>query len=236
MDKSLNKAKKKLFSRLSREIRCEPVIRAMEQIPRERFVPAESRHMSYSDQPLAIGEGQTISQPYIVALMLKELRLQGYERVLEVGTGSGYQAAILSVLVPQGRVVTVELIPFLAERASELLNELGCDNVEVKLAGPALGCPERGPFDAIVVSAASPQLPEFLVSQFGARRESGYPSGESGAARAGPRLPNRRRTVRENAGFVPLRSLNWTRGFSQTLELFLPGPRPKPRFLSGSHG
>ena len=165
LDKSLIKAKKKLFSRLSREIRCDPVIKAMEQIPRERFVPAESRHMSYSDQPLAIGEGQTISQPYIVAMMLKEVGLHSSERVLEVGTGSGYQAAILSLLVPQGRVVTVELIPLLAERAGELLSEMGHDNVEVKLAGPALGCPERGPFDAIVVSAASPKLPEFLVSQ-----------------------------------------------------------------------
>ena len=137
----------------------------MEQVSRERFVPLESRHMSYLDLPLAIGEGQTISQPYIVGLMIKELGLRGHERVLEVGTGSGYQAAILSLLVPQGRVVTVELIPVLAERAGTLLRELRYNNVEVKLAGPALGCPERGPFDAIIVSAASPKLPEILVSQ-----------------------------------------------------------------------
>ena len=165
MDRSLIKAKGKLFSSLSRNIRCESVMRAMEQVPREWFVPPESRHMSYLDVPLAIGEGQTISQPYIVALMIRELGLRGHERVLEVGTGSGYEAAILSVLVPQGRVVTVELIPVLAERAGALLKELGYDNVEVNLAGPALGCPERGPFDAIIVSAASPKLPEFLVSQ-----------------------------------------------------------------------
>ncbi len=165
MDRSLIKAKRKLFSSLSRNIRCVPIIRAMEQVPRERFVPPESRHMSYLDLPLAIGEGQTISQPYIVAFMIKELGLRGHERVLEVGTGSGYQAAILSVLVPQGRVVTVELIPVLAERAGTLIKELGYNNVEVKLAGPALGCPERGPFDAIIVSAASPKLPEFLASQ-----------------------------------------------------------------------
>ena len=165
MDKSLTKAKKKLFSSLSRNIRCEPIIRAMEQVPRERFAPLESRHMSYSDLPLAIGEGQTISQPYIIALMIRELGLRGHESVLEVGAGSGYQAAILSVLVPQGRVVTVELIPVLAERAGTLLKDLGYENVEVNLAGPALGCPERGPFDAIIVSAASPKLPEFLVSQ-----------------------------------------------------------------------
>ena len=165
MDRGLIRAKRKLFSSLSRNIRCEPVIRAMEQVPRERFVPLESRHMSYLDQPLGIGEGQTISQPYIVALMIKELGLLGHERVLEVGTGSGYQAAILSTLVPQGRVVTVELIPVLVEGAGTLLKALGYNNVEVKLAGPALGCAERGPFDAIIVSAASPKLPEFLVSQ-----------------------------------------------------------------------
>ena len=165
MDRSLIKARRKLFSSLSRNIRCEPIIRAMEQVPRERFVPTESRHMSYLDLPLAIGEGQTISQPYIVGLMIKELSLRGHERVLEVGTGSGYEAAILSVLVPQGRVVTVELIPVLAERAGTLLGELGYNNVDVKLAGPELGCPKRGPFDAIIVSAASPKLPEILVSQ-----------------------------------------------------------------------
>ena len=165
MDRSLIKARRKLFSSLSRNIRCEPIIRAMEQVPRERFVPTESRHMSYLDLPLAIGEGQTISQPYIVGLMIKELSLRGHERVLEVGTGSGYEAAILSVLVPQGRVVTVELIPVLAEPAGTLPGELGYNNVDVKLAGPELGCPKRGPFDAIIVSAASPKLPEILVSQ-----------------------------------------------------------------------
>ena len=165
VDKSLIKAKKKLFGGISRNIRCKTTIHAMEQVPREMFVPLESRHMSYLDLPLAIGEGQTISQPYIVALMIKALGLRGHERVLEVGAGSGYQAAILSVLVPQGRVVTMERIPVLAERAARLLKELGYDNVEVKLAGPELGCPERGPYDAIIVSAASPKLPEFLVSQ-----------------------------------------------------------------------
>ena len=165
MDKSLIKAKKKLFSSLSRKLRCEPVIRAMEGVPRERFVPLESRHMSYLDVPLGIGEGQTISQPYIVALMIRELGLLGHEKVLEIGTGSGYQAAILSVLELQGQVVSVERIPVLEERAGTLLNEMGYDNVEVRLSGPVLGCPEQGPYDAIIVSAASPNLPEVLVSQ-----------------------------------------------------------------------
>ncbi|PKB81801.1 MAG: protein-L-isoaspartate O-methyltransferase [SAR202 cluster bacterium Io17-Chloro-G9] len=165
VNKSLIKAKRKLFGSLSRKIRCEPVMQAMKLVPRERFVPAESRHLSYQDVPLAIGEGQTISQPFIVALMIKELRLLGHERVLEVGAGSGYQAAILSLLVPQGKVVAVELIPLLADGAEKLLKQLEYANVEVKLAGPELGCAERGPFDAIIVSAASPKLPEALLSQ-----------------------------------------------------------------------
>ena len=121
--------------------------------------------MAYLDLPLGIGEGQTISQPYIVALMVAALGLQSHERVLEVGTGSGYEAAILSLLVPQGRVCTVELVPSLAERARNLLLELGYDDVRVELAGPTLGCSDHAPFDAIIVAAASPKLPESLVSQ-----------------------------------------------------------------------
>ena len=165
MDKNLAKSRNSLFRSLWRNVRSESVIRAMEQVPRERFVPAESRHMAYMDQPLSIGEGQTISQPYMVALMAVALGLSGWERVLEVGTGSGYQAAILSLLVPRGRVVSVELVPVLAVRARGILAELGYNNVEVREAGPTMGCPSRAPFDAIVVAAASPRLPESLVSQ-----------------------------------------------------------------------
>ncbi len=165
MEKNLARSKERLFSSLRRNIRSESVIGAMEKIPRERFVVPESRHLAYTDIPLSIGEGQTISQPYIVALMVEGLGLRGHEKVLEVGTGSGYQAAVLSLLVPRGRVVTVELLPSLAERARTLLRDLGVSNVMVGLAGPALGCPEQGPFDAIIVAAASPKLPESLVSQ-----------------------------------------------------------------------
>ena len=165
MDKNLIKARKSLFSSLWRNMRAESVIRAMERVPRERFVPPESRHMAYLDTPLSIGEGQTISQPYIVALMAAALGLRGRDRVLEVGTGSGYQAAILSLLVPQGRVVSVELVPVLAERARGILRELGYGNVEVQAAGPTMGCPGRAPFDAIIVAAASPRLPKSLLSQ-----------------------------------------------------------------------
>ena len=165
MEKNLSRSKKRLFSNLRRKIRSESVIEAMERVPRERFVPTDGLHVAYSDTPLAIGEGQTISQPYIVALMLESLALQGHERVLEIGTGSGYQTAALSLLLPQGSVVTTELIPALARQAEKVLRDLGCVNVTVVEAGPVLGCPDKGPFDAIIVSAASPALPESLTSQ-----------------------------------------------------------------------
>jgi protein-L-isoaspartate(D-aspartate) O-methyltransferase len=165
MDNELAKSKEALFRSLRRNLRAESILQAMAQVPRERFVPAESRHLAYLDLPLGIGEGQTISQPYIVALMTQALELRGDERVLEVGTGSGYQAAVLSLLVPQGSLVTVERVPVLADRASALLQELGYANVTVELAGPTLGCPGRAPFDAIVVTAAAPRLPESLVDQ-----------------------------------------------------------------------
>ena len=165
MDKNLVKARRALFRNLSRSIRADSVVRAMKLVPREMFVPSESRHMAYLDLPLSIGEGQTISQPYIVAMMTEALDLRGHEKVLEVGTGSGYQAAILSVLVPRGGVVTMELVPALADRARSLLQELGYNNVEVEQAGSTLGCPERGPYNGIVVTAAAPKLPESLVSQ-----------------------------------------------------------------------
>ena len=165
MQRDLDRAKKELFRKIARRIRSEAVIKAMERVPRERFVPIDSRHMAYLDLPLSIGEGQTISQPYIVAMMTAALALLGSESVLEVGTGSGYQAAILSLLLPRGRVTTVELVPSLANRARSLLTDLGYKNIEVRLAGGNLGCPQRGPYDAILVAAAAPKLPDELVAQ-----------------------------------------------------------------------
>jgi protein-L-isoaspartate(D-aspartate) O-methyltransferase len=163
--KDTSKAREELFRNLRRHIRSEAVLRAMEQVPRELFVPPDSRHMAYLDIPLGIGEGQTISQPFIVALMTEALGLQGRDRVLEVGTGSGYQAAILSLLTPRGQVITVERMPSLAEQARTLLRRLGHDNVTVEQAGPTLGAPQHAPFDAIIVTAASPQIPKALISQ-----------------------------------------------------------------------
>ena len=135
----------------------------MERVPREAFVPDESRHLAYEDHPLPIGEGQTISQPFIIALMLEALELRRSDRVLEVGTGSGYQAALLGELV--GEVVTVERIDSLARDARERLGSLGYANVEVELAGDRLGWPDGAPYDAIVVAAASPMLPRALREQ-----------------------------------------------------------------------
>lgn len=165
MQIDLTSSKRALLKNLSRVIDSKRVIEAMELVPRERFVPQDSCHMAYMDVALAIGEGQTISQPYIVALMTKALGLKGTEKVLEVGTGSGYQAAVLSLLAPKGKVVTVERVPSLAIKAEALLAGLGYDNVKVKEAGPTLGCPSLGPFNAIIVTAAAPRLPESLIGQ-----------------------------------------------------------------------
>ena len=165
MDKSLLGDKYSLFNSISRKIRSKSVTEAMQKVPRERFVLPEARAMAYEDVALAIGMGQTISQPYMVALMTEALGLHGIEKVLEVGTGSGYQAAVLSELLPRGRVVSVELIPVLAKKSRALLRELGYANVEVHQAGPVLGCPEQAPFDAIIVAAAAPRLPEALEEQ-----------------------------------------------------------------------
>lgn len=165
MDRSQVDPKRELFRKLLRNISSETVIRAMEQVPRERFVPQDSRHMAYLDLPLSIGEGQTISQPYIVAMMTEAMELSGGDRVLEIGTGSGYQTAILSALTPRGRVVTMERVPALMQQARQRLQELGYRNVEVQQAGSSLGCPSKGPYDAIIVTAAAPRLPESLLSQ-----------------------------------------------------------------------
>jgi protein-L-isoaspartate(D-aspartate) O-methyltransferase len=139
------------------------VLDAIGQIERERFVPEDERDQAYRNAPVPIGEGQTISQPYVVALMLQELRLTGDERVLEIGTGSGYQTALLAELA--GEVTSVERIDSFADRARALLAELNYVNVTVHLANGTLGWPARAPYDAIVVSAGSPSVPDSLLAQ-----------------------------------------------------------------------
>lgn len=163
--KKLQSDRRALFISLRRSIRSQAVLKAMERVPRELFVPIAERSKAYMDIALAIGEGQTISQPYIVALITEALRLQPTDRVLEVGAGSGYQAAVLAELVPDSKIVTVELVRSLAQRARETLDRNGYMNVIVEDATEILGCPERGPYEAIVVSAAVPSLSPSLIAQ-----------------------------------------------------------------------
>jgi len=139
------------------------VLDAMLSVPRHLFVPGKSMFRAYNDSPLPIGYGQTISQPYIVAYMTEILSLDGDSIVLEVGTGSGYQAAILSVLVK--KVYTIEIISELAESASERLQKLEYNNIEVKPGDGYYGWPERAPFDAIIVTAAAGHVPPILIEQ-----------------------------------------------------------------------
>jgi len=144
-------------------VRDARVLDAMRAVPRERFIPEHARDAAYGDHPLPIGHGQTISQPYIVALMTELLRPQPHHRVLEIGTGSGYQAAVLSGLVE--RVYTIEIVAPLADRARSVLAELGYDNVEVRTGDGYGGWPEEAPFDGIIVTAAPDRVPQALVDQ-----------------------------------------------------------------------
>ena len=156
-------ARARLMEHLRTEIRDERVLAAMSRVPRERFVPAEERHLAYEDRPLPIGLEQTISQPFIVALMTQALELTGREKVLEIGAGSGYQAAILGELARL--VITVERLPTLAEAANEVLNSLGYNNIVVHLAQETLGWPEEAPYDAIIATAGAPGVPPDLLDQ-----------------------------------------------------------------------
>ena len=162
---SLAIAKSKLFDKLSNDIEAPEVLQVMEIIPRELFVSKSDVHQAYRDIPLDIGYGQTISQPYIVALMTAAMMLDQSDLVLEIGTGSGYQSAILAKILIEGKVISVERIPELADLARSVLNKLNCDNVEIYPATCELGRPSNGPFDAIVVTAACPNLPQALVDQ-----------------------------------------------------------------------
>jgi len=147
----------------SRGVNDPAVLRAMAQVPRHLFVPVERRSLAYADSPQPIGFGQTISQPFIVAYMTQVLKLTGEEKVLEVGTGSGYQAAVLAET--GGRVFSMEVIPQLHERARETLARTGYGRIRLKLGDGYLGWPEEGPFEAIIVTCAAGHIPPPLVDQ-----------------------------------------------------------------------
>jgi protein-L-isoaspartate(D-aspartate) O-methyltransferase len=139
------------------------VLAAMERVPREAFLPEERRRLAYEDAALPIGDGQTISQPYMVARICEALSLTGHERVLDVGTGSGYQAAVLAELAAE--VYTIERIRPLAERARERLAAAGYERIQVRIGDGTLGLPDVAPFNAIAVAAAAPELPQTLYEQ-----------------------------------------------------------------------
>jgi protein-L-isoaspartate(D-aspartate) O-methyltransferase len=147
----------------ARGVADERVLDAMRELPRHDFVPPRVRQFAYDDSPLPIGNGQTISQPLMVATMLEALQLKGHERVLDVGTGSAYQAALLSRLARE--VISIEIVPALARTADSLLRRLGKTNVRVVLGDGSLGWPAQAPYHAIVVAAGAPRVPAALVDQ-----------------------------------------------------------------------
>lgn len=207
-DAALARARSQMVERQlkGRDIKDPAVLRAMARVPRHAFVPSPQVAEAYADYPLPIGEGQTISQPYIVALMTQLLGLQGAEKVLEVGTGSGYQAAVLAEIVP--RVFSIEILPGLATSAEARLTSLGYRAVRVRAGDGYLGWPEEAPFDAVVVTAGATHIPEPLVAQL---REGGrlvIPVGRGGFQEllAGRKVQGRlvTRTVAP-VRFVPLR-------------------------------
>lgn len=181
MDQDFLAERKLMVSRqlIGGGIKNRRVLEAFTSIPRHLFVPEEYRSSAYKDSPLPIGFNQTISQPFIVAYMTQALELTGLERALEVGTGSGYQAAVLSQLVAE--VHTVELIPTLAERAKQVLDELAITNIFVHVSDGSLGWDASAPYDAIIVTAAGPRVPRSLLNQLADGGRMILPVGEVGA-------------------------------------------------------
>lgn len=161
-----------------RGISDERVLQVMREVPRHRFVPPDSQNAAYNDNPLPIGCNQTISQPYIVAYMTEMLQLKPEDRVLEIGTGSGYQAAVLSRLAR--RVYTIERIEELAGRARQALKNLGYENIQFRIGDGSCGWPEAGPYDAIIVTAAAPEVPPPLIDQLAPGASLVAPVGSTG--------------------------------------------------------
>ncbi|MBT4332318.1 MAG: protein-L-isoaspartate(D-aspartate) O-methyltransferase [Candidatus Cloacimonetes bacterium] len=168
------------YQLLARGITDENVLKAFFTVPRHKFVPTEIEHLSYNDSPLSIGAGQTISQPYIVALMMQILELKESDKVLEIGTGSGYQTALLAEIV--NKVYTVERIGSLIDGAEKLLNNLGYENIHYKFGDGTLGwkdgAPKQDEFDKIIVAAAAPDIPESLTNQLAMNGKLVIPTGD----------------------------------------------------------
>jgi len=201
----LNRARAYLFADLAKDVKDARVLEAMRRIPRERFVPDGERHAAYQNYPLSIGYGQTISQPLIVGLMTQALLLTGCERVLEVGTGSGYQTALLSLLATS--VVTVERLVPLARRADEVLVELGYENIVVHAVDETVGWPESAPYDAIIVTAAAPEVPLALLEQLAPGGRLVIPVGSRNLQELVRIIKTPEGAIRHNLGpcrFVPL--------------------------------
>ena len=158
-----NAARSRLIKKIGSEIKDKRVLEVMSRIPRELFVPEGIRYQAYEDKPLPIGYEQTISQPYIIALMTEALGIQGAEKVLELGTGSGYQTAILAELARE--VVSIERVPELVNTARAVLDKLGYKNVYIYSAEEGLGRKQDAPYDAIMVTAGAPRIPDDLVAQ-----------------------------------------------------------------------
>jgi protein-L-isoaspartate(D-aspartate) O-methyltransferase len=187
----------------ARGIKDERVLAAMGKVPRHEFVPEGHRAAAYGDRPLPIGQGQTISQPYIVAFMTEAIGPRSGQRVLEVGTGSGYQAAVLAELV--GEVYTVELLPELAEAAKKRLARLGYRNVHVKAGDGYLGWPDKGPFDAVVVTCGAKEVPGPLFEQLKEGGKMIIPVGESGEMQTLRVITKRSGGKREVRDLLPVR-------------------------------
>jgi len=191
---------------IARGIKDPRVIEAMSKVPRHLFVPEDLRESAYDDRPLPIGEGQTISQPYIVAFMTEALNLSPGDNVLEIGTGSGYQAAILAEIARE--VYTIEIRPRLGETARERLNEMGYRNISVKIGDGYKGWPEEVPFDAIIVTCAPEEIPKPLVDQLAEGGRMIIPVGERGGVQELVLLKKEKGMIREKAVmkvlFVPM--------------------------------
>jgi len=192
-----------------RGVRDQRVLAAMRWAPREWFLPPHLARDAYNDAPLPIGSGQTISQPYVVALMTERLEPRRTHRILEIGTGSGYQTAILAYLAGNGKVFTVERLPDLLVEAEERFRRLGLTNIETRLGDGAAGWPEQGPFDGIIVAAAAPQVPEPLAAQLKPGGRLVIPVGDLASQELVilERSRNGEGLVRQQAGgvrFVPL--------------------------------